>query len=248
MSAVPSSGSFMHQNPRANQVLAALETQEWQRIQPHLELVHLMPQQALCVAGQPVRHVHFPTTALVSLVCSTAEGDTVEVAVVGSEGLVGFTFAARNEWTHGVVVVQGGGEALRLPLHMLQRELAGGGNLLALTLRHEELLKAQMAQTALCSKIHRIDEQVCRWIMTHVDRTGGDCVEATQQYVAGMLGVRREGVSSAMARLQVEGILSCGRGHLRVLDRRALEARCCECYAALRTTSRRVCGLTALRD
>jgi hypothetical protein len=234
----------MSNEPRANHLLAALRPEELQRLQPHLEPAALVHDQQLCQPGLVVSHVHFPTTALVSLVCSTCAGDSIEVGMIGSDGVVGATFAVQDRWTLGRAVVQRAGGALRLPLRVLQREFARGGSLQLLTLRHGELLMAQVAQTALCSHRHRLDEQLCRWILSNLDRTGSARLEVTQQHVAGMLGVRREGVSTAVRRLQADGLLYWGRGRLQVADRAALESRCCECYGVLRTTSQRLFGLT----
>jgi CRP-like cAMP-binding protein len=231
-----------------NRILAQLPPDQLLRLQPLLEAVTLWPEQLLCTSGCPVRHVYFPTTAVAALVCSTCTGRSIGVATFGAESLVGVTFAAGDLWTQGRAVVEHAGGAWRLPLAHLQGELARGGQLLQATLRNEELLKAQMAQTALCSHSHRLEEQLCRWILTQVDRSGSMRIAVTQEHVAGMLGVRREGVSTAVQELRADGVLHWGRGSLQVTDRRALEARCCECYDTLRATSRRVFGLSAARE
>lgn len=233
----------MPTDPRANHLLAALRAEELQRLEPHLDPVGLEQGQLLCAPGRTVSHVYFPTTALVSVLCSTFAGDSIEVAMTGPEGLVGATFASNGQWAHGRAVVQRAGGALRLPLAVLQREFARGGSLQLLTLRHGELEKAQMAQTALCSRMHKLDEQLCRWILMSLDRCDSTRFAVTQQRVAGMLGVRREGVSAAVRKLQADGLLHWGRGRLQVMDRPALESRCCECYGAMRSASQRLFGV-----
>lgn len=233
---------------RANHLLAALRTEELQRLEPSLEEVTLHDGQLLCAPGRTVTHVYFPTTALVSLVCSTYAGDAIEVAMTGSDGLVGTTFATNGQWAHGRAIVQRAGGALRLPMPILQREFARGGGLQLLTLRYSELQKVQMAQTAVCGRLHKLDEQLCRWMLMSLDRCDSTRLAVTQQQVASMLGVRREAVSSAVRRLQDDGLLHWGRGRLQVVDRPALEARCCECYGAIRAASQRLFGLNPRPD
>lgn len=229
--------------PRANHLLAALRPEDLQRIESQLEETTLELGQVLFAPGRSVTHVYFPTTALVSVLCSTYAGDSIEVAMTGPEGVVGPTFASNGQWAHGRVVVQRGGGAFRLPSSIMHREFLRGGALQLLTLRYGELQKAQMAQTALCGRMHKLEEQLCRWILMSLDRCDGMRLAVTQQQVASMLGVRREGVSAAVRRLQEEGLLHWGRGRLQVTDRVTLEARCCECYGAIRSTSQRLFGL-----
>ena len=217
-----------------NDLLDALPVEESRRVASQLRPELLQQDAFLCGEGRPVVHVHFPRNALVSVLCSTSSGDSLEVAVIGNEGVVGLTFSASSHWTPGRAVVQRGGDAWRLPLGVLHQEFAQGGMLQLLALRYQQLLMAQMAQTALCSRLHHVDEHLCRWILALVERCGSERLDATQQQVARMLGVRREAVSAAAGRLEAEGVLHWGRGHLRVLDRSALESRCCECHAALR--------------
>jgi CRP-like cAMP-binding protein len=217
-----------------NELLDALPADEARRLASQLVLVLLHQDALLCGEGRPVGHVYFPTTSLVSVLCSTSAGDSMDVAVIGTDGVVGLTFSASSHWTPGRAVVQRSGEAWRLPLSALHQEFAHCATLQLLALRYQQLLMAQMAQTALCSRLHRVDQQLCRWILLNVDRCGGDRLEATQQQVARMLGVRREAISAAAGRLEAEGALHWGRGHLCVLDRAALDAHCCECHRALR--------------
>lgn len=217
-----------------NVLLDALPADESRRLSGHLVLVLLQQDSVLCGDGRAVAHAYFPTTALVSILCSTSGGDCMDVAAIGPDGLVGLTFSASGHWTPGRAVVQRSGEAWRVPVTALHQELAHGGTLQLLALRYQQLLMAQMAQTALCSRVHRLDQQLSRWILAAVDHGGSERIEVTQQQVARMLGVRREAISGAAGRLEAQGALHWGRGHLRVLDRAALAAHCCECHEALR--------------
>jgi CRP-like cAMP-binding protein len=232
----------MPQASCANHLLAALRPEDYQRLQPHLQETVLEQGQLLCWPGKVVTHVFFPTTALASLVCSTRAGESIEVAVIGTEGAVGYTFALHDQWSHGQAVVRRSGVALRMPLPLLRQEFNRGGPVALLLMRSSELLRAQMAQTALCSHMHRLEEQLCRWILVSMDRCNSTRIDATQQQVADMLGVRREGVSTAVSRLQEAGAIHWGRGRLQVTDRTALESRCCECYGAMRAASVRLFG------
>jgi CRP-like cAMP-binding protein len=217
-----------------NGLLAALSAEELDGLQPQLRQAALHQGTVLCSEGQPVTHVYFPTTAVISIACSTITGDSMDVAIIADDGLAGLTFSASGEWTPGRVVVQRSGEAWRLPASVLRQAFAQGGNLQLLALRYQQFLMAQMAQTALCSRLHRVDRQLCRWILGSLERSGGERLNATQQQVARMLGVRREAVSAAVGRLEQQGVLHWGRGRLRVLDHAALESNCCECYHVLR--------------
>ena len=227
-----------------NDLLDALPAEESRRLAGQLVMVLLHQEELLCGEGRPVAHVYFPTSALVSILCSTSRGDSMDVAVIGSEGIVGLTFSASSHWTPGRAVVQRAGEAWRLPLAALHQEFASCDTLQKLALRYQQLLMAQMAQTALCSRLHRVDQQLCRWILAMVDRYDSDRLDATQQQVARMLGVRREAVSAAATRLEADGALHWGRGHLRVLDRAALALHCCECHEAMRQGAQALFPLT----
>jgi CRP-like cAMP-binding protein len=227
----------------ANDLLACLSADDLDRLRPHLTHVCIKPGEVLLGEGRPVSHVYFPTTARISVLCGTAAGDSMEVAVAGSDGVIGLTFSASSNWLPGHAVTQREGEALRLPLSVLHQEIARGSLLQLLALRYTQLLMAQMAQCAVCSRLHRVDQQLCRWILMNLDRGTDDRLVVTQQQVARLLGVRREGVSSAAARLQEAGVLRWGRGRLRVIDHAGMEAHCCECYGAL---LRKAQGLSAL--
>jgi CRP-like cAMP-binding protein len=224
-----------------NELLSALPADEYTRLQPHLRSTHLKAGEVLS-DGQ-VHHVYFPTSALVSLLCSTPTGESMDVALTGCDGMVGLPFAGAEPWAPSQAVVQRTGEALRLPLPVVRAEFHRGGSLQVLTLRYTQLLMAQMAQTALCSRRHRLDQQLARWILMSMDRCGSKRLDVTQQQLASMFGVRREGVSLAVARLQSAGVLHWGRGRMHVTDRAGLEALCCECYATLCATSHRLFGV-----
>ena len=217
-----------------NKLLLSLPVDELVRVQAHLVPVDLHAGDVLCGGGEPVAHVYFPVTAVVALVCSTRAGESLHVASIGAEGVVGLTFSPSGTWAPGRASVQRAGKASRIPASVLQHEFARGGMLQRLALQHHQQLMEQVAQTALCSRLHRVDQQLGRWILDSLDRSGGERLIVTQQQVAAMLGVRREAVSTAASRLQRQGMLHWGRGHLRVVDRGALEAHCCECYQALR--------------
>lgn len=232
---------------QANSLLAALPPAELERLEPHLQVTGLENGQVLCKSTRPARHVYFPTTALVSLLYHTPSGEGIDVAVTGAEGMVGLPFGL--PWSTGQAVVQCAGEALSLPVSVMQEEFARGGSLQWMALRYGQLLLAQVAQTALCNRLHRIDQQLARWILTSLDRSeSGERLNVTQAQVAKMLGVRREGVSSAVRKLEAAGVLYWGRGRLKVTDRARLKSHCCECYDALRALAQRLEALTPPAD
>lgn len=216
----------------ANRILAALTPEEQDRLQPHLSGVRVDEGEVLLGDSRPVAYAYFPTTAIVAHLCSTSSGESINVAATGADGVVGLSFAWGN-WSPGRAVVERAGHAWRLSTSALRLEFAMGGSLQLQALRYQQLLMLQMAQTALCSRLHRVDQQLCRWILTHLDE-GQDRITVTQQQVARMLGVRREAVSLATTRLEAADVLRWARGRVRVLDQRALEARSCECYQVLR--------------
>ncbi|MBK6006403.1 Crp/Fnr family transcriptional regulator [Ramlibacter ginsenosidimutans] len=222
-----------------NKLLSELLPDELDRLRPHLVEIELVEGDVLCGDVGPVTHVYFPTTAVVSHLCSAAAGESIDVAATGHEGVVGLTFASGN-WSPGQAVVQRAGRAWRLPASVLRAEFAKGGSLQLQALRYQQWLMVQMAQSALCSRMHRVDQQLCRWILTRLEHGDPDRLAVTQQQVARMLGVRREAVSGAATRLESGGVLHWGRGRLHVMDRDALEAGSCECYQALRGHAQRL--------
>ncbi|MEA1051931.1 Crp/Fnr family transcriptional regulator [Lamprobacter modestohalophilus] len=226
-------------SPHQNHLLAALPKAEYERLQPHLEPIALPLGKVLYESGEGLNHVYFSTTAIVSLLYVMENGASAEIAVVGNEGIVGIAVFMGGETMPNRAVVQSAGQAYRLKGLVLKRELAraGGrrhGSLQPLLLRYTMALLTQMAQTAVCNRHHTIDQQLCRWLLLSLDRLPSNELEMTQELIANMLGVRREGVTEAAGRLQSAGLIRYSRGHIKVLDRPGLEARVCECYEVVR--------------
>lgn len=217
-----------------NHLLASLPDAEWQRWLPHLELVHLPLGHVVCESGTHVQHVHFPLDAIVSLLYVLEDGASAEIAVVGNEGLVGIAIFMGGESSTSRAVVQSAGQALRLRAHFIKEEFSRYGPVLHLLLRYTQALIAQMSQTAVCNRHHSLDQQLCRWLLLSLDRLDGDELFMTQELIANMLGVRREGVTESAVKLQRAGLISYARGHIKVLDRPGLERRTCECYAVVK--------------
>jgi CRP-like cAMP-binding protein len=218
--------------PSDNQLLAGLTSAEWRRWQPHLVLVDLAPGQVLCESGSTPAFVYFPSTAVVSLLYLTQDGGSAELAVVGNDGVVGISAFMGGNATPSRSVVQSAGQAWRVSAALVKKEALQAGPLLQMLLRYTQSLIAQVAQTAVCNRYHSIDEQLCRRLLLGLDRSAGDELLMTQEGIAQLLGVRREGVTAAALKLQMAGVISYRRGHISVLDRRRLELRSCECYAA----------------
>ena len=221
-------------DPRENRLLAALPGAEWQRWLPQLERVEMPLGQVLYESGRTLTHVYFPTTAIVSLLYVMEDGASAEIAVVGREGLVGISLFMGGESTPSRAVVQGAGEAFRLAAQVVKEEFDRSQPVLHLLLRYTQALITQMAQTAVCNRHHTLDQQLCRWLLLNLDRLPGDEVAMTQELIANMLGVRREGVTEAARKLQLAGLIRYRRGHITVLDRLGLERRTCECYAVVK--------------
>jgi CRP-like cAMP-binding protein len=221
-------------DPRTNQLLAALPASEWRRWQPHLEHVPLPLGQVLYEPGATLSHVYFPTTAIVSLLYVMENGASAEIAVVGNEGLVGVSLFMGGESTPSRAVVQSAGEGFRLRSQLLKDEFNLAGPVLHLLLRYTQALITQMAQTAACNRHHSLDQQLCRWLLLSLDRLQENELIMTQELIANMLGVRREGVTEAALKLQHEGLIRYARGRITVLDRPGLEKRTCECYAVVK--------------
>jgi CRP-like cAMP-binding protein len=221
-------------DPRTNHLLAALPDAEWQRWQPQLELVELPLGHVLYESGRKMSHVYFPTTAIVSLLYVLEDGASAEIAVVGNEGVVGISLFMGGESTTSRAVVQSGGQGLRLSARLIKDEFGRSGPVMHLLLRYTQALITQMAQTAVCNRHHSIDQQLARWLLLSMDRLRGDELVMTQELIANMLGVRREGVTEAALKLQHAGLIRYARGRITVLDRPGLEASSCECYAVVR--------------
>ena len=226
--------------PQQNHLLAALPEEAQQRIAPYLELAQLPLGKVLYESGDTLRHVYFPTDAIVSLLYVMASGASAEIAVVGNEGLVGVAMFMGGESTTSRAIVQSAGSAYRLLGKRFKDEVNRHSELLHLMLHYTQALITQMAQTAVCNRHHSIDQQLCRWLLLSLDRLSGDHLNMTQELIANMLGVRREGVTDAAGRLQKLGIIAYSRGHIRVLDRPRLEQLCCECYAVVKKETDRL--------
>ena len=221
-------------DPRKNQLLAALPDAEWQRWLPQLERVELPLGQVLYESGTTLSHVYFPLTAIVSLLYVMENGASAEIAVVGNEGIVGISLFMGGESTPSRAVVQSAGHGYRLNAQTMKEEFNRAGHVLHLLLRYTQALITQMAQTAVCNRHHTLDQQLCRWLLLSLDRLQGNDLMMTQELIANMLGVRREGVTEAALKLQKVGLIRYARGHISVLDRAGLEQRTCECYAVVK--------------
>jgi CRP-like cAMP-binding protein len=220
--------------PRGNYLLAALPEDSFEALLPFLERVPLPLGMVLYESGGEQRYVYFPTSSIVSLLYVLADGSSAEIAVTGNEGLVGISLFMGGETTPSRAVVQSAGQGYRLRGEVLRREFESGGVLQHLLLRFTQALITQMTQTAVCNRHHAVDQQLCRWLLLSLDRLPGNELVMTQELIANMLGVRREGVTEAAGKLQDEGLIRYSRGRITVLDRAKLEARVCECYAVVK--------------
>jgi len=221
-------------DPRSNALLAGLPDTEWQRWLPQLESVTMPLGQVLYESGRTQSHVYFPTTSIVSLLYVMQNGASAEIAVVGNEGIVGISIFMGGESTPSRAVVQSAGQGFRLPAQAMKEEFDRSGQVLHLLLRYTQALITQMAQTAVCNRHHSLDQQLCRWLLLSLDRLKGNELVMTQELIANMLGVRREGVTEGALKLQKAGLIRYARGRITVLDRPGLEARTCECYAVVK--------------
>ena len=221
-------------DPRQNRLLAALPEDEWTRWLPHLEAVEMPLGKVLYESGSTLSHVYFPTTSIVSLLYVMEDGASAEIAVVGHEGIVGVSLFMGGQSTPSRAVVQSAGHAFRLGAGLMLQEFNRAGPVLHLLLRYTQALITQMAQTAVCNRHHSLDQQLCRWLLLSLDRRDSNELALTQELIANLLGVRREGVTEAAGHLQDAGLLRYRRGHITVLDRSLLEARACECYAVVK--------------
>lgn len=221
-------------SPAQNHLLAALTLPEQARLFPQLELTPMPLGDVLYESGSQLDHVYFPTSCIVSLLYVLEDGASAEIAVVGNEGLVGVALFMGGETTPSRAVVQSAGFAYRLAGAVMKAEFNRGGAMQHLLLRYTQALLTQMAQTAVCNRHHSIDQQLCRWLLLSLDRLPSNELKMTQELIANMLGVRREGVTEAAGNLQNAGIIRYSRGHITVLDRHKLEQRVCECYAVVK--------------
>ena len=220
-------------DPKANHLLAALPVEEWARWLPQLEHVAMPLGDVLYEAGGTLSHVYFPTTAIVSLLYVMESGASAEIAVVGNEGIVGISLFMGGESTPSRAVVQSAGHGFRLASRVIKVEF-NRAPVLHLLLRYTQALITQMSQTAVCNRHHSLDQQLCRWLLLSLDRLSGDELVMTQELIANMLGVRREGVTESALKLQKAGLIRYTRGHITITDRPGLENRCCECYSVVK--------------
>jgi CRP-like cAMP-binding protein len=226
--------------PESNRLLAALPEGERERLTPALEPVAMTLGEVVYESGGRQDYVYFPTTAIVSLHYVMADGASAEIAVVGNEGMVGVVLFMGGETTPSRAIVQCAGSAFRLPGKRLRREFARAGPMQHLLLRYTQALLTQMAQTAVCNRHHSVDQQLCRWLLLRLDRVPTNVLTVTQELIASMLGVRREGVTEAAGKLQDAGLIRYSRGRITVLDRLGLEAQVCECYGVVRKETDRL--------
>ena len=221
-------------SPAQNHLLATLPADDFARLLPDLEFVAMPLGAVLYESGVHMRYLYFPTTSIVSLLYVMENGASAEIAITGNEGLVGISLFMGGESTTSRAVVQSAGHGYRLKATILKKEFALGGELQHLALRFTQALITQMAQTAVCNRHHALDQQLCRWLLLSLDRLPGNELKMTQELMANMLGVRREGVTEAAGKLQASGLIRYSRGHITVLDRGRLEKQVCECYAAVK--------------
>lgn len=226
--------------PQQNYLLAALPAEAQNRLFPNLELVPLPLGKILYESGDAMRHVYFPTDAIVSLLYVMESGASAEISVVGNEGLIGIALFMGGESTPSRAVVQSAGYAYRLPGQRLKDEVNRHGEMLQLMLRYRQSLITQMGQTAVCNRHHSIDQQLCRWLLLSLDRLPSNRLTMTQELIANMLGVRREGVTEAAGKLQKLNVIQYARGQITVLDRPKLEKLSCECYSVVKKETDRL--------
>jgi len=230
----------MDHSPTANKLLAALSADVRGRLYPKLEPVVLPLGKVLYESGIALRHVYFPVDAIVSLLYVMKNGASAEIAVVGHEGMIGLALFMGGHSTTSRAIVQSAGTGFRMLGEHFREEFERHGDLLHVALRYTQALITQMAQTAVCNRHHTVDQQLCRWLLLSLDRLPTNELQMTQELIANMLGVRREGVTEAAGRLQRQGVIAYHRGHITVIDRPRLEALSCECYAVVKKETDRL--------
>lgn len=223
-----------------NRLLKALPDDAQKRISPHLELVELALGAILHETDRPLNHVYFPISAITSMLYVTENGASAQTAMVGREGMLGVSLVMGCKTWPGRAMVQNAGCAYRLPAAVLTEEFEHTPAVAPTLLRYIQSLITQIAQTAVCNRHHSIEQQLCRWLLTTMDRLAGDDIYITQELISQMIGVRREGVTEAAGKLQRQGMISLGRGHITVVDRAALERHACECYGVVRCETERL--------
>ncbi|MEQ1598428.1 MAG: Crp/Fnr family transcriptional regulator [Methylotenera sp.] len=223
------------QDPHQNHLLDALLKVDYDRLFPDLELVEMPLGEVVCESGSKLKYVYFPTTSIISLLYVMEDGASAEIAVVGNEGILGIPIFMGGETMPSRAVVQSAGHAYRLKAQLLKNEFNLAGPLQRLLLRYTQALIIQMAQTAVCNRHHSVEQQLCRWLLLSIDRLPDNELSMTQELIANMLGVRREGVTQAAGKLQSLGLINYRRGHISVLDLAGLEKRSCECYRVVKS-------------
>lgn len=222
-------------NPRQNHLLDALLQTEYDRIASDLEYVEMPLGEVIYESGEQLQHVYFPIDSIISMLYVMEDGASAEIAVVGNEGILGISIFMGGETTPSRAVVQSAGYGYKLKAQLLKNEFNRAGPVMRLLLRYTQALITQMSQTAVCNRHHTIEQQLCRWLLLSLDRLASDELSMTQELIANMLGVRREGVTDAAGKLQRAGLIDYRRGRIKVLNRPALEARVCECYQVVKT-------------
>jgi CRP-like cAMP-binding protein len=217
-----------------NDIFHSIPDAEWGRLLPHIEPVELPLGMVLYEPGTKMRHVYFPSTAIVSLLYALEDGSSAEIAIVGREGVVGISIFMGGESTSSRAVVQSAGLGYRIHASLILQAFNESGPVMHLLLRYTQALITQMSQTAVCNRHHTLDQQFCRWLLLSLDRLSGNELVMTQELIANMLGVRREGVTEAAVKAQNAGLIRYARGHITVLDREGLEQRTCECYRVVK--------------
>jgi CRP-like cAMP-binding protein len=227
-------------SPEQNHLLTILPAEVKQRLFPHLELVQLSLGESMYESGDAMRYVYFPTNSIVSLLYVMESGASAEISVVGNEGILGIALFMGGESTPNRAIVQSAGSAYRLQGYRLKEEFSRNEELHNLLLRYTQSLMTQMAQTAVCNRHHTIEQQLCRWLLLSMDRLPTNELTMTQELIANMLGVRREGVTEAAGKLQRQGVIEYHRGKITVVDRIKLEKLSCECYKVVKRESDRL--------
>lgn len=223
-----------HCSPKYNNLINSLPPEEYERILPHLELIEMPLGSVLYESGEKLHYVYFPMDCIISLLYVTENGSSAEIAVVGFEGAIGIALFMGGQTMPNRAVVQSAGHSYRVKPNQFMQEFDRHGAMLHMMLKYTQALITQMAQTAVCNRHHSVDQQLCRWLLLSLDRLPSNELVMTQELIANMLGVRREGVTEAAGRLQQAGLIQYSRGHITVLDRKELEARVCECYQVVK--------------
>lgn len=227
-------------SPQKNLILALLPNKDLERLTPDLKLVDMPRGWTISESGDHVDHVHFPISGIVSLMYALEDGSTSETALVGKEGIVGISIFMGGDSMPASTEVQSAGQAYRLPRSVMKREFALGGKLQQLSLLFTQALISQTSQTAVCNQYHGVDQQMCRWLLTSIDRLEDNELHITQEMVSNLLGVRRETISKNLAHLQKKGLIETGRGRIKVVNRKAMEKCACECYGVVRDEYQRL--------